>query len=305
MHTHNPSLPQPLAPGLWGILATPFLGAELAVDTESVRRQVGLFRDLPASGVVALGVFGEGVALDSREQALVIDSVVASASGMPVVVGLSARTTAPALEQAKLSVDVAGPTLAGLMVQVNSSSPAQLTRHLTAIHSATGAGIVLQDYPLVSGVPISSSQILSTIADCPFIVAVKSEAPPTASAIAEITAGTDVPVFGGLGGVGLLDELAAGAAGAMTGFSRPEGLLAAISAWKAGGMPAAYDAFARWLPLANFEAQPKIGLALRKEAFRRRGIFAEAGVRAPASPMPAHLGPILQQHLDVLEGAVV
>ncbi|MET1052681.1 MAG: dihydrodipicolinate synthase family protein [Mycetocola sp.] len=305
METPRQSLPQPLAPGLWGILATPFLGADLAVDQDSLRRQVELFRDLPASGVVALGVFGEGVALDSREQVLVIDTVVASAPGMPVVVGLSARTTAPAIDQAKLSVDAAGPTLAGLMVQVNSASPAQLTRHLTAIHSATGAGIVLQDYPLVSGVAISSSQILATIADCPFIVAVKSEAPPTASAIAELTAGTDVPVFGGLGGVGLLDELAAGAAGAMTGFSRPEGLLAAISGWRSGGMPAAYDAFARWLPLANFEAQPRIGLALRKEAFRRRGIFTEAGVRAPASPMPDHLGPILQQHLDVLEGAVV
>ncbi|MET0716190.1 MAG: dihydrodipicolinate synthase family protein [Mycetocola sp.] len=305
METPRQSLPQPLAPGLWGILATPFLGANLAVDQDSLRRQVELFRDLPASGVVALGVFGEGVALDSREQVLVIDTVVASASRMPVVVGLSARTTAPAIDQAKLSVDAAGPTLAGLMVQVNSASPAQLARHLTAIHSATGAGIVLQDYPLVSGVTISSSQILATIADCPFIVAVKSEAPPTASAIAELTAGTDVPVFGGLGGVGLLDELAAGAAGAMTGFSRPEGLLAAISGWRSGGMPAAYDAFGRWLPLANFEAQPKIGLALRKEAFRRRGIFTEAGVRAPASPMPDHLGPILQQHLDVLEGAVV
>ena len=100
--------------------------------------------------------------------------------------------------------------------------------------------------------------------------------------------------------MGLLDELAAGAAGAMTGFSRPEALLAAIEAWRAGGMGAAHAAFARWLPLANFEAQPGIGLALRKEAFRRRGVFAEAGVRPPAPSMPSALGGILQQHLDEL-----
>jgi 4-hydroxy-tetrahydrodipicolinate synthase len=37
-----------------------------------------------------------------------------------------------------------------------------------------------------------------------------------------------VPVFGGPGGLGLLDELTAGAAGAMTGFSCTEGLIACV-----------------------------------------------------------------------------
>jgi 4-hydroxy-tetrahydrodipicolinate synthase len=292
---------QPLAGGLWGILATPFHGPKLTVDTVSLGRQVEFFRDLPSTGVVALGVFGEGASLDSREQREVISTVVSTGGAMPVVVGLSSRATAPAIEQGLIAVEATGATLAGLMVQVNSSSPAVLVRHLSAIHAATGAGIVLQDYPLVSGVTISSAQILQTIAECPFILAVKSEAPPTALAIAELTAKTAVPVFGGLGGVGLIDELAAGAAGAMTGFSRPEGLLAAIQAFRAGGMGAAAAAFARWLPLANFEAQPKIGLALRKEAFRLRGIFESAAVREPAAGMPAHLGVILQHHMDQLD----
>ncbi|MGN9778203.1 dihydrodipicolinate synthase family protein [Micromonospora sp. H33] len=292
-----------LGRGLWGILATPFTGPDRHVDEVSLRREVALFRDLPATGLVALGVFGEGAALDTAEQRQVVETVVDEARGLPVVVGLSARHTAPAIEQATTAVRAAGDALAGLMVQANTASPEALTRHLTVIHHATGAGIVLQDYPVVSGVRISSAQILATLAECPFVVAVKSEAPPTAAAIAELTADTDVPVFGGLGGVGLLDELAAGAAGAMTGFSRPEGLLAALQAWKAGQMSAAHEAYARWLPLANFEAQPGISLALRKEALRRRGIFADAAVRPPAPPMPEALSRILTMHLDVYEGA--
>jgi 4-hydroxy-tetrahydrodipicolinate synthase len=64
--------PPVLARGLRGILATPFTGTELAVDEESLRREVALFRDLPAAGVVALGVFGEGVALDTAEQRQVV-----------------------------------------------------------------------------------------------------------------------------------------------------------------------------------------------------------------------------------------
>lgn len=290
-----------LARGLWGILATPFAGPDRQVDQVSLRREVALFRGLPATGLVALGVFGEGAALDSVEQRQVVTTVVDEAQGLPVVVGLSARHTAPAIEQAATAVRSAGDALAGLMVQVNTASPEALAQHLTAIHRATGAGIVLQDYPVASGVRISSAQILATLAECPFVVAVKSEAPPTAAAIAELTAGTDVPVFGGLGGVGLLDELAAGAAGAMTGFSRPEGLLAALQAWEKGRMPEAHEAYARWLPLANFEAQPGVGLALRKEALRRRGIFSEAAVRPPAPAMPESLGRILTMHLDVYE----
>ncbi|MDO9398786.1 MAG: dihydrodipicolinate synthase family protein, partial [Herbiconiux sp.] len=136
---------------------------------------------------------------------------------------------------------------------------------------------------------------------CPFVVAVKSEAPPTSVAIAALAGRLDVPVFGGLGGQGLLDELQAGAAGAMTGFSYPEGLSACIRAWHDGGFPAARAALMPYLPLINLEQQPRIALAVRKELLRRRGLISEAGVRSPAAPFPAALAPVLEAHLAELE----
>jgi 4-hydroxy-tetrahydrodipicolinate synthase len=289
-----------LAPGLWGVLATPFSGTEFAVDTDSLRREVQLYTQIPATGMVVLGVFGEGASLDAEEQALIVRTVAEEGKDAPLVVGLSARSTAVALEQARTAVEAAGNNLAALMVQANSSDPEVLTAHLTALHRATGAGIVLQDYPVASGVNISAAQILEVLAQCPFIVAVKSEAPPTASAIAALTRGTSVPVYGGLGGVGLLDELAAGAAGAMTGFSHPEGLQAALTAWADGGFRAAREAFAPWLPLVNFEAQPGVGLALRKEVLRRRGIIAESIVRPPAPKLPQALADLIDAHLEAV-----
>ena len=75
------------------------------------------------------------------------------------------------------------------------------------------------------------------VAQSPHVTAVKAEAPPTPVAVAELTARCTVPVFGGLGGVGLLDELAVGAAGAMTGFSFPEGLLACVRSGVGPGEP--------------------------------------------------------------------
>lgn len=289
--------PPPLTPGLWGILATPFHGERQAVDLASLRAEVDLYLGIPAEGLVALGVFGEGAALDSAEQAAVVTTVTEQAPGLPLTVGLSARTTAVAVEQARTAAAAAGPALAGLMVQANTSDPTTLTRHLTTIHDETGAGIVLQDYPVASGVRLTDAQMLETVEACPFVVAVKSEAPPTALAIARLSAHTDVPIFGGLGGVGLIDELAAGAAGVMTGFSHPEGLRAALDAWHEGGYDAARAAFAPWLPLVNYEAQPGIGLSLRKEILARRGVIAEAAVRPPSPTAPEELLRLLPDHL--------
>ncbi len=288
---------QPLPRGLWGVLATPFHGPGLDVDVASLRREVDLYREVPADGLVVLGVFGEGVALDSREQALAVATVAEQAPDTPLVVGVSARTTAVAVEQARTAVSAAGDSLAGLMVQASTADPAVLAGHLRAVHEATGVGIVLQDYPEASGVRISADQTLQVLADSPFVVAVKSEAPPTAAVIGRLSARTDVPVFGGLGGVGLLDELAAGAAGAMTGFSHPEGLRAALDAWADGGYVAARAAYSPWLPLVNYEAQPGVGLSLRKEILRRRGAFAESAVRPPARNAPSEILDLMDSHL--------
>ena len=290
--------------GLWGVLATPFAGPRLAVDEESLRRQVHLYRELPATGLVVLGVFGEGAALDSTEQRAVVASVHRARGMLPIVVGLSARSTAAAVEQAQSLSEAASHEVAAMMVQIHSPKRDVLTRHLHQIHQASAAGIVVQDYPVVTGVQIATSDLLAVVSDCPFVVAVKSERPPTGAVIAELTAGTDVPVFGGLGGVGLLDELVAGASGAMTGFSYPEGLLRALQAWQEGGYPAASAAFQPWLPLAVFEAQPDIGLAIRKECLRLRGVFAEAAVRPPAAPLPELVRPALTAHLAEVRGLV-
>jgi 4-hydroxy-tetrahydrodipicolinate synthase len=291
--------------GLWGVLATPFATGSLDVDVGSLRREVEMFAAVPATGLVALGVFGEGAALDSEEQSLVVRTVAETVPHLPLVIGVSARTTAVAVEQGRTAAASAGDRLAGLMVQVNSADADVLARHLRAVHEATGAGIVVQDYPVASGVRVGSATLLAVLERCPFVVAVKSEAPPTAAAIAELCTGAGVPVFGGLGGVGLLDELAAGSAGAMTGFSHPEGLRAALDAWDEGGFVAARQAFAPWLPLVNFEAQPGVGLALRKEVLRRRGVFADAAVRPPAPSAPAVLLALLEAHLQAVGQSTV
>jgi 4-hydroxy-tetrahydrodipicolinate synthase len=290
--------PERFAPGLWVILTTPF-DDQGAVDPASTERQVGFAQQAGADGVVALGVFGEGASLSSSEQRLVVHHVATAAGATPLLLGVSARSTAVAVEQAANALEAAehaGASGARLMVQINAPSPDVVTAHLHTIHEETGAGIVLQDYPVASGVTMPVASIHQVLDACPFVVAVKAEAPPTPVAIAALSS-RDVPVFGGLGGVGLVDELATGAAGAMTGFSHPEGLRATIDAFTAGGFEAARRAWAPWLPLANFEAQQGIALSLRKTLLHRRGVLSSPTVRPPAPTMPGSLSQLLDDHL--------
>jgi len=288
----------PLARGLWVVLTTPF-DAHGALDPDSMRRQVGFARATGADGVVALGVFGEGGSLSLAEQTQVARTVASEAGDLPVLLGVAGRSTAVAVEQATTVLDAAreaGAVSATVMVQINAADPATVARHLAAIHAETGAGVVVQDYPVASGVHMAVAAVARVVDDCEFVVAVKAEAVPTPAAIGALASGA-VPVFGGLGGVGLIDELALGAAGAMTGFSHPEGLRATIDAFGFGGFTAARAAWAPWLPLANFEAQQGIALSLRKHLLHRRGVLAHPTVRPPAPTMPSILAPLLAEHL--------
>ena len=50
----------------------------------------------------------------------------------------------------------------------------------------------------------------------------------------------------------------------------------------------------------NLEAQPGIGLALRKEVLRRRGVIDEALVRPPSPTLPARLAALIDAHLEAV-----
>ncbi len=292
---------QPLSHGLWGVLATPF-DDSLNVDLDSLRNEVATFDADGCAGLVALGVFGEAASLDADEADGVAHTV-ASATDLPFVLGLSERDPDAVVAQARRLVEAVPRPPVALMAQIGDADPTVAAASLRRLYQATDVGILIQDYPVVSGVSVTDEQVVEIVSACPFAVGVKSEAPPTSVAVAHLASRLDIPVFGGLGGVGLLDELAAGSAGAMTGFSHPAALAAVLRAYRDGGFDAARDAWAPWLPLANFEGQLRVGLSIRKELLRRRGVIASGQVRRPAMPLPEPLIPLLEKHFATLPAA--
>jgi 4-hydroxy-tetrahydrodipicolinate synthase len=91
-------------------------------------------------------------------------------------------------------------------------------------------------------------------------------------------------------------ELIRGADGAMTGFSYPEMLVEVYERFGAGDAEGAEDVFDAYLPVLRYEAQPGVGLAVRKEILFRRGALASPAARTRG----ATLNPTDRRELDRL-----
>jgi 4-hydroxy-tetrahydrodipicolinate synthase len=175
---------------------------------------------------------------------------------------------------------VAAPTMAKTNLDV-------LFVHYERIAGAVDLPIVVQDYPQTSGVQMPTAFIARLAQNIPTVRYLKLEDPPTPtklSAIRELT-GDRLGIFGGLGGVFLLDELARGSIGAMTGFAYPEVLVKVCRHMAEGDRAQAEDVFHRYLPLILFESQEGIGLSIRKEALFHRGLIATPRLRHPGGPV--------------------
>ena len=69
----------------------------------------------------------------------------------------------------------------------------------------------------------------------------------------------------------------------MTGLAVPELLVATVTAWQRGESSAAHDAYLAMTPYLRLEAMPgTVGLAVRKEAWRQRGVIASSRLRRGA-----------------------
>jgi 4-hydroxy-tetrahydrodipicolinate synthase len=276
--------------GVYSVLPTPFTPTG-DIDHDSLRRVVDMGIAAGVDGFTALGVTSEVARFNEAERGQVTDTVMAAVNGrVRIVAGTTAeglRTCIEYSRQARAAGAAAVMVSPPRMAKLNSDA---VLRHYAALADAVDIPIVVQDYPPISGFAMEPHLLARIAREVPAARTIKLEDPPTPFKTARILeqAG-DVPVaiFGGLGGVFLLEELLAGAAGAMTGFAYPEALVQIVGRFRAGDVEGAASLFYALVPLMRFEFQEGIGMAIRKEVLRRRGLVADAGTRAPGARLDA------------------
>ncbi|MGC1504674.1 MAG: dihydrodipicolinate synthase family protein [Sulfitobacter sp.] len=277
------------AAGVFVIAVTPF-HPDGRIDMESCDRMVDFYLDTGATGLTVLGMMGEAPKLTLDESRDVVARILKRVNGrVPVVVGVSAAGFAQIDALTKL---VMGLGAAGVMVAPpgNLRTDDQIVTYYAQIAALIGdVPFVLQDFPLVTGVQMSPKVIARIVNDLPSCVCLKHEDWPGLEKISALrkegVLNRRISILCGNGGMFLPEEMARGADGAMTGFAYPEMMVAVVEEYSKGDVERAQDIFDAYLPLARFEQQPGLGLALRKYTLAKRGIIAHETLRRPGAAL--------------------
>jgi 4-hydroxy-tetrahydrodipicolinate synthase len=249
------------AKGVYIIAATPFADNG-ALDLDSTDRMTDYYLRVGCDGMTILGVMGEAPKLSPEESVQFAERVLARVAGrIPVIVGVSA----PGMTVMKSLTDkVMQLGAAGVMVAPNAGlkTDEAIEAYYASVIRTLGAGvpIVLQDYPALTGVNMSIGCVNRLLK----------------GRVSRLVGNTALY---------LPQELRRGADGANTGFAYPEMLVDVCRKFFAGDVEGAEDLYDIYLPVVRHEQQPGIGLSIRKEILRRRGVIASAHVRAPGGMM--------------------
>ncbi len=278
------------AKGVFTIAATPFL-PDGALDFDSLDRLIDAYVEKGATGLTILGMMGEAGKLTAVESVAVVQRVIRRTE-VPVIVGVSSPGFAAMTDLCREAMEAGA---AGVMVAppMILRTDAQIVGYYHDTAQALGdTPFVLQDFPLVTGVQISASVILKIVNDCPTCVMLKHEDWPGLEKITTLRAASDagqrrISILCGNGGLYLLEEMLRGADGAMTGFGYPEMMARVVAAFGTGDLDHARDIFDAYMPMIRYEAQPNLGLAIRKYSLVRQGIIAHPTLRRPGAGLSA------------------
>lgn len=281
------------ARGVYVIAVTPFTD-DGALDLASVPTLVDFYLAAGADGLTLLGVLGEAPKLTADESLQFVCAVTAAVAGrVPIIVGVSSPGLA-ALGQLAREAMAAGA--AGVMVAPPHTlrTDDQIFDYFRLVGDVLGdIPFALQDHPQSTGVQMSLPVLLRILKAVPNCVMVKHEDWPGLNKIDGLRAASArgevrrVSILGGNGALFLPEELERGSDGAMTGFAYPEMMVGVCRAHQQGALREMRDLFDAYLPLARYEQQPGIGLALRKHILARRGAIASAALRQPGPNLSA------------------
>ncbi|QGG91991.1 dihydrodipicolinate synthase family protein [Agrobacterium sp. MA01] len=287
------------AKGVYVIALTPFTETG-DLDLESTDRMVDFYLERGATGLTVLGMMGEAQKLTIEESQTYVRRILRRVDGrVPVVAGVSAAGFA---QMQALTLMVMDDGAAGVMIAPPSSlrnDQQIVTYYKQAAEFIDDTPFVLQDFPLVTSVTIPVSVIQTIIDQIPTCVCLKHEDWPGLSKItalrtaSETTGKRRISILCGNGGVFLPEEMARGADGAMTGFAYPEMMRDVVHYSEQGNPERAQDIFDAYLPLARYEQQPGLGLAIRKYIMAKRGAIATPALRKPGGALsPADISEI-------------
>ena len=296
----------PSAPftGIFPIAPTPF-NESGELDPEGQRRVLDCMVAQGVDGICILANYSEQFLLSDGERDTLLDVCLSHVSGrVPVIVTCSHFSTRIAVTRARVAAS-AGATMLMLMPPYHGAGlradENMMLQHFSRVAEATSIPIMVQDAPL-SGVTLSVPFLVRLAREVPAVRYFKIEVPGAAAKLRNlIEAGGNAieGPFDGEESITLMADLDAGATGTMSSALLPDLIRPVLTLHKAGKRNEAAAAYARILPLINYENR-QCGLRATKTVMAAGGVIKSDAVRHPLEPLhPATRAGLLELAAEV------
>ena len=260
-------------------------------DLEGQKRAIDFMIDAGSTGICILANFSEQFVLSDAERdeqmRLILEHV---AGRVPVIVTTSHFSTDICVARSK-AAEAMGAAMIMVMPPYHGATfrvgEAQIMAFFRALSDAVSIPIMIQDAP-VAGTPLPPWLLARIAKEVENVSYFKVETAGAASKIRELIAIGGAAIEGPWDGeeaITLMADLDAGATGSMTGGGFPDGIREILDPFFAGDRAGAMAAYAKWLPLINYENR-QTSFQTAKILMREGGIIASEAVRRPI--LPAH-----------------
>jgi 2-keto-3-deoxy-L-arabinonate dehydratase len=271
--------------GLFPVAPTPFTDSG-DLDLEGQRRVLDCMIDQGVDGICILANYSEQFLLSDDERNTLVDLCLAHVAGRkPVMVTCSHFSTRIAAERAKRAAE-RGARLLMLMPPYHGTGlkagEGAMLEHFIRVAEAARIPIMVQDAPL-SGVTLSVAFLARLAREVPLVRYFKIEVPFAAAklrSLIEVGGESIIGPFDGEEAITMMADLDAGATGTMPSALLPDLLRPVIDNHVAGRRAEAAAAYARVLPLVNYENR-QCGLRAAKSVMAEGRVIKSDAVRHP------------------------
>jgi 2-keto-3-deoxy-L-arabinonate dehydratase len=246
--------------------------------------------DQGVDGICILANYSEQFLLSDAERDTLLDLCLAHVTGrVPVVVTCSHFSTRLAAERARRA-KAAGAAMLMLMPPYHGASlraaEQGILDHYRHVADAAQIPVMVQDAPL-SGITLTVAFLARLAREVPLVRYFKIEVPGTAGklrALIEAGGAAIVGPFDGEESITLMADLDAGATGTMPSAMLPDLIKPVLQHYRAGRRAEAAAAYARILPLVNYENR-QCGLQATKAVMAEGGVIRSDAVRHPLAAL--------------------
>jgi 2-keto-3-deoxy-L-arabinonate dehydratase len=275
--------------GVFPIAPTPFTEAG-ELDIEGQRRVLDCMVAQGVDGICILANYSEQFLLADDERDTLLDVCLAHVNGrVPVIVTCSHFSTRLAAARARKAA-AAGASMLMLMPPYHGAGlradETMMLQHFARVAEAASLPLMIQDAPL-SGVNLSVPFLVRLAREVPAVRYFKIEVPGAGAKLRNlIAAGGDAieGPFDGEEAITLMADLEAGATGTMPSALLPDLIKTVFTLYRAGRPQEAAAAYARILPLINYENR-QCGLRATKTVMAVGGVIKSDAVRHPLEPL--------------------